>query len=412
MGDASDFIQDEEFMDQDIPIKNESDDTVPKTEVDEIPLASTSTAPVPPEPEPAPPPPAEPTFSSLMGLSGEFQYGAYMASLGTRLKTILTNIKPSADPTTRLMALQDLSEILSMSTEDNLNGYFAMDEFVRVLVGIMGGGRKEDEEGDGSDDEGEHAEPVDAESSPEGQPPTENATEETPAPPESITEAPAIANTTDEVTPAEGTTKVAPAEGTVPSPAAIGDAQVQDVTDAVAQAPDAAVDAVPQIPSVPVAQASDAIVEDVPVTEQAVTLEPAIPEPPNAMALVPPILEPLNAMVLEPPIPPAPIHLDMAEMDEDAALAAALAMSAGDAGFDLGTMGMDSGLGMGGEENLEEQLLACRCLANLMEAMPGSAHTLVYHGAVPVLCSKLLQITFIDLAEQTISVSGFLKPCC
>ncbi len=100
-------------------------------------------------------------------------------------------------------------------------------------------------------------------------------------------------------------------------------------------------------------------------------------------------------------------------MDEDAALAAALAMSAGDAGIDLASlgMGMDGGLGMGGmgEENLEEQLLACRCLANLMEAMPGSAHTLVYHGAVPVLCSKLMQITFIDLAEQTISVSHSLS---
>jgi E3 ubiquitin-protein ligase TRIP12 len=47
-------------------------------------------------------------------------------------------------------------------------------------------------------------------------------------------------------------------------------------------------------------------------------------------------------------------------------------------------------------------------LANLMEAMPGSAHTLVYHGAVPVLCSKLMQITFIDLAEQTISVRDFV----
>ena len=44
------------------------------------------------------------------------------------------------------------------------------------------------------------------------------------------------------------------------------------------------------------------------------------------------------------------------------------------------------------DENLEAQVLACRCLANLMEAMPGVAHTVVYHGAIPVLCSKLIEI--------------------
>ncbi|KAG8830175.1 Ubiquitin fusion degradation protein 4 [Serendipita sp. 399] len=183
-----------------------------------------------PESSSDPPAPTS-TYTSMM--SGDFQFGAYMASLGSRLKSLLTNLKPGADPTTRLLALQDLSEILSMSTEDNLNGYFSQDSFVRELVHIMGGPRKKD-----GDDEEENEE---------------------------------------------------------------GNSGDQE--------------------------------------------------------------------------------------DEDAALAAALAISGG----------------MVPEENLEEQLLACRCLANLMEAMPGSAHTLVYHGAVPVLCSKLLQITFIDLAEQTIS---------
>jgi hypothetical protein len=58
----------------------------------------------------------------------------------------------------------------------------------------------------------------------------------------------------------------------------------------------------------------------------------------------------------------------MADMDEDAALAAALAMSAGDAGLDLAALGMgdmgglggmgDLGMGGMGQENLEEQLLA------------------------------------------------------
>ncbi|KAG8842065.1 Ubiquitin fusion degradation protein 4, partial [Serendipita sp. 411] len=183
-------------------------------------------------PESSSEPPAQTsTYTSIMG--GDFQFGAYMASLGSRLKSLLTNLKPGADPTTRLLALQDLSEILSMSTEDNLNGYFSQDSFVKELVHIMGGPRKKD---------GEEEEENEESNSPD-------------------------------------------------------------------------------------------------------------PE------------------------------------DEDAALAAALAISGG----------------IVPEENLEEQLLACRCLANLMEAMPGSAHTLVYHGAVPVLCSKLLQITFIDLAEQTIS---------
>jgi E3 ubiquitin-protein ligase TRIP12 len=83
------------------------------------------------------------------------------------------------------------------------------------------------------------------------------------------------------------------------------------------------------------------------------------------------------------------------EMDEDAQLAAALAMSAGEE--------MPSG---GGNENeMETQLIACRCLAHLMEALPGSGHTLVALGAVPVLCSKLNEISYIELAEQTLSVS-------
>lgn len=56
-----------------------------------------------------------------------------------------------------------------------------------------------------------------------------------------------------------------------------------------------------------------------------------------------------------------------------------------------------------GEENPEIMLLACRCLANLMEALPSSVSSVVYGGAVPVLCSKLLEISFIDLAEQSLS---------
>jgi E3 ubiquitin-protein ligase TRIP12 len=68
----------------------------------------------------------------------------------------------------------------------------------------------------------------------------------------------------------------------------------------------------------------------------------------------------------------------------------------------------DEASGGGGddeENNVQMMLLACRCLANLMEALPGSAHSVVYAGAVPILCSKLLEIQYIDLAEQTLSVS-------
>lgn len=56
-----------------------------------------------------------------------------------------------------------------------------------------------------------------------------------------------------------------------------------------------------------------------------------------------------------------------------------------------------------GEENPEMMLLACRCIANLMEALPPSTANVVYGGAVPILCQKLLEIHFIDLAEQALS---------
>ncbi|ERF71837.1 hypothetical protein EPUS_01752 [Endocarpon pusillum Z07020] len=56
-----------------------------------------------------------------------------------------------------------------------------------------------------------------------------------------------------------------------------------------------------------------------------------------------------------------------------------------------------------GEENPETMLLACRCIANLMEALRGSVANVVYGGAVPVLCQKLLEIHYIDVAEQALS---------
>lgn len=56
-----------------------------------------------------------------------------------------------------------------------------------------------------------------------------------------------------------------------------------------------------------------------------------------------------------------------------------------------------------GEENPEVMLLACRCIANMMEALPASTASVVYGGAVPILCQKLLEIHYIDLAEQALS---------
>ncbi len=56
-----------------------------------------------------------------------------------------------------------------------------------------------------------------------------------------------------------------------------------------------------------------------------------------------------------------------------------------------------------GHENPDIMLLACRCIANLMEALPPSTANVVYGGAVPILCQKLLEISFIDLAEQALS---------
>lgn len=80
------------------------------------------------------------------------------------------------------------------------------------------------------------------------------------------------------------------------------------------------------------------------------------------------------------------------EPDEDAQLAAALAMSSGE---EMPAFGNEA----------EAQLVACRCLAHLLEAIPGVGHTLVHLGAVRVLCAKLKEISYIELAEQTLSVS-------
>ena len=57
------------------------------------------------------------------------------------------------------------------------------------------------------------------------------------------------------------------------------------------------------------------------------------------------------------------------------------------------------------EQKSQIMTLACRCLANLMEALPASTANVVYGGAVPVLCQNLLEITYMDVAEQALIVS-------
>jgi hypothetical protein len=63
------------------------------------------------------------------------------------------------------------------------------------------------------------------------------------------------------------------------------------------------------------------------------------------------------------------------------------------------------------EQDQQAQLLACRCLQNLMMASEGhglTAGIIVRNGGVKVLCDKLTSIENIELAEQVIVVSAIL----
>ena len=50
-------------------------------------------------------------------------------------------------------------------------------------------------------------------------------------------------------------------------------------------------------------------------------------------------------------------------------------------------------------------LLACRSLAYLLEALPGSGATLVSHQTIPTLCAKLLNIEYIYIILHLLSGS-------
>src|SRR5215471_1441944 len=60
-----------------------------------------------------------------------------MSGISARLREILTNLRQKDDPTIQLIALQELSEILLVSNEDNLSGHFSPDAFVKELVSLM-----------------------------------------------------------------------------------------------------------------------------------------------------------------------------------------------------------------------------------------------------------------------------------
>ncbi|GME86469.1 unnamed protein product [Ambrosiozyma monospora] len=64
------------------------------------------------------------------------------------------------------------------------------------------------------------------------------------------------------------------------------------------------------------------------------------------------------------------------------------------------------------QEDLELQLVACRCLYNLMEAYSDSVSDVVAAGAIEALQAKLLEISYIDLAEQALQSLEMISRQC
>ena len=54
------------------------------------------------------------------------------------------------------------------------------------------------------------------------------------------------------------------------------------------------------------------------------------------------------------------------------------------------------------EHNPDMMLLAARAITFLADVMPVSTSSIVRSGAVSVLCTRLLSIEYIDLAEQSL----------
>jgi E3 ubiquitin-protein ligase TRIP12 len=66
--------------------------------------------------------------------------------------------------------------------------------------------------------------------------------------------------------------------------------------------------------------------------------------------------------------------------------------------------GGDGGDG-GAAASPDEMLLALRAITYLCDAMPRAADAVVRHGLLPVLCSRLLAIEYLDVAEQVTKAS-------
>lgn len=66
-------------------------------------------------------------------------FGGMMTGLAGQFRNILENLSNHNDQTQQLIALQELAETLSISTEEDLAGFFHCDSFVRELVKIMKG---------------------------------------------------------------------------------------------------------------------------------------------------------------------------------------------------------------------------------------------------------------------------------
>lgn len=54
-------------------------------------------------------------------------------------------------------------------------------------------------------------------------------------------------------------------------------------------------------------------------------------------------------------------------------------------------------------------LLAARAITFLADVVPATASAIVRHGAVNVLCARLLSIDYIDLAEQSLQALNKLS---
>ena len=63
------------------------------------------------------------------------------------------------------------------------------------------------------------------------------------------------------------------------------------------------------------------------------------------------------------------------------------------------------------EHNPEVMLLATRALAYMVEALPSSGTAIVESNAVPIFCSRMLSIQYIDVAEQSLQVRQVWLVC-